>query len=213
MQYAIGNSKLGKKVIVVSRPVGLTCPPTCPYLANICYAKATETLFPNSRVAAKNNVQISANDVTDMIAFAVKTKRTVRIHERGDFCYNGKIDRRYLNMWDIGIRNSPIIPHIWAYTHKYLKSIASLPLTNMYASVHNASDIKKAAKAGFNLFAWCSKMLGKNGGNRKAPSKLYVPGLGKTLVCPEQRFGRKQVTCDKCRFCIEGKGNVCFLEH
>ena len=40
MKTAKGNDKLGKEnCIVVSRPVGDTCPPSCEFLGSRCYAE------------------------------------------------------------------------------------------------------------------------------------------------------------------------------
>ena len=36
MKTAEGNDKLGKNCIVVSRPVGKTCPPSCVFLGGGC---------------------------------------------------------------------------------------------------------------------------------------------------------------------------------
>jgi hypothetical protein len=45
MKTADGNDKLGKGCIVVSRPVGDTCPSDCDYLNNGCYAEHTEKML------------------------------------------------------------------------------------------------------------------------------------------------------------------------
>ena len=42
MKVANGNDKLGKGCLVVSRPVGDTCPSSCDFLGNGCYAEQTE---------------------------------------------------------------------------------------------------------------------------------------------------------------------------
>ena len=47
MKVANGNDKLGKGCLVVSRPVGDTCPSTCEFLGNGCYAEQTEKMYPN----------------------------------------------------------------------------------------------------------------------------------------------------------------------
>lgn len=106
------------------------------------------------------------------------------------------------------------LPHTFTYTHIYDHRIAELQDygVNVYASVHGETDIEEAKKAGFNLFAFATKIPKKKGGTPDAPKYIDLPVLGRTLVCPEQRMGRKRVTCDKCKWCVEGKGNVAFLE-
>ena len=103
---------------------------------------------------------------------------------------------------------------MWAYTHKFAKSLAGLPYISMYASVQDSKEVAKAKNAGFKLLAWLTHVRGKPGGNRNVPTRLDIPELdGRTLICPEQRLGWKRVTCDRCRWCVEGKGNVAFLFH
>ena len=47
MKTANGNDKLGKEnCIVVSRPVGDTCPSDCDFLGNGCYAEDLENIYP-----------------------------------------------------------------------------------------------------------------------------------------------------------------------
>lgn len=214
IKYSFGNSKLGDTVLVVSRPVGLSCPQNCQFLGKGCYAKQTEAMYPNTRTSAMANMEINHTDIVSLFLNAMSMNFAVRIHERGDFCHdNGKLDKDYIKAWSKAIKSQSKLPFIWTYTHKLSKAIANLPTVSVYASVHNKSDICKAKDAGFRLFAYCSEIRRKHGSNRDVPPRIDVPLLGKTLVCPEQRFGRKQVTCDKCKWCVEGKGNVVFLKH
>lgn len=207
-----GNEKLGKQVVVLNRVVGLTCDPKCPLLNNGCYAEKTEKRFPNSRQVGLDNLEAGASDIAEAIEFAVQKNKDVRIHERGDFLLEGKLDKKYLNAWKKAINTVKKIPHIWTYTHSYLKSLANLNHVNVYASVHNENDVKKAKANGFKLFAYALTDRKRKGGSPDYPKFVDLPVIGKTLVCPEQRLGRKRVTCDKCRWCVEGKGNVAFLK-
>lgn len=221
MKYAVGNSKLGKKCLIVSRPVGLTCPSDCFFLNNGCYAQATEKRFPNARKAGWDNVKVSSDEIYELLLLADKKQYSVRIHERGDFILNDKVDWDYVKAWKTAVNKfvkefgEDKLPHIWVYTHAYYKGISNLSKTgiNVYASVHNKLDYEKAKKAGFDLFAFCSTIRKKKGGSRGVDKYIEVEELGRTLVCPEQRLGRNRVTCDKCKFCISGKGNILFLEH
>jgi hypothetical protein len=56
MKVANGNDKLGKGCLVVSRPVGDTCPSSCAFLGNGCYAENTEKIYPGVRPAGMQNL-------------------------------------------------------------------------------------------------------------------------------------------------------------
>jgi hypothetical protein len=229
MKYVIrGNDKLGKNCVVVSRAVGDSCPDSCVFHPENdhpqkCYAgpSGTEGRFPNARNAGLANMVTDKNRIRAMILHAVKLKRPIRIHERGDFGENNKVDHTYIDNWmwaiDSVIRDGIDPTDIWVYTHFYDSRLVALGFrgVHVYASVHSARDLKKAKKAGFTLFAYISKIKKKDG----SPNWVEVNGMGRTLVCPEQRKGRKFVTCTggngttKCDWCVKGKGNVVFLEH
>jgi len=217
-----GNQKLGRRVHVISRPVGVTCPNNCPFLQEDSsvrsYGEFTELRFNRAKKAPERNLRVSAEQLYTAIIEANENQVDFRIHERGDFKLDGKVDTWYVGQLLRAIKKAikeKTVPKIWFYTHVYSKIVAKLGrLQNVaaYASVHNAKDIKQAAQKGFTLFAYVLNVRKAKGGSRDFPSHVDVPSLGRTLVCPEQRFGKDKVTCQKCRWCIEGKGNVVFLE-
>ena len=219
MKVAKGNDKLGNSVIVNSRPVGDSCPPGCFFLENGCYAEKVENRFPNARTAGFTNMELTWGSIWTQIRSAYDAGKSMRIHERGDFAMpkDGKsvIDYNYLNAWKKALTETENKPRIWTYTHLYYKCIAELANygVKVYASVHNDADVKKAKAKGFRLFAFCTTIKKKKGGSRDQAKRIELPVIGKTLVCPEQIMGRKRVTCDSCNWCIDGKGNVAFLEH
>jgi len=222
-----GNIKLGKNVSVISRPVGVgktgTCPSGCPFLERGCYAKIIEGRMPNTRKFAENNVITSLEEIFLFLAESKKIRNDVRIHERGDFLLDGKLDIEYLNNWKKALtrfnkNKSGYIPKIWVYTHVYHRKVADLQKYGVivYASVHTEDDIKQAKKAGFKLFAIDSKIQKKRRvkGIQSVSSYIDLPALGRTLVCPEQRMGdTKNITCSTCNYCTTGKGNIAFLKH
>jgi len=141
--------------------------------------------------------------VQDALTFAERNNKDIRIHERGDFCQNNRLDQPYVATWRKALKARTSRRFVWSYTHYYTRMLANLNTianVSIYASIHSPADIAKARKAGFSLFAFCSKIRGKKGGNRQVPTYLNIPLLGRSLVCPEQRLGRKRVTCDKCRW-------------
>ncbi len=236
MKTAIGNAKLGSKVIVVSRPVDDTCPDSCHYLNNGCYAQATEKRFPNARKAGFSNMFSDVNSVRRTIRASMDSGMPIRIHERGDFVRinsRGKklLDKKYLNAWCSALAkfDKSELPSIWLYTHCLTES-AILKLekfgVSVYASVNTEKEYETAKKTGFKLFAFCSKFRKKKGGSKDFPKYTdQAITTERTLVCPEQRLGRNRVTCcgsvksykfektTACNWCVKGKGDIVFLEH
>lgn len=228
MKYAIGNEKLGENCIVVSRPVGDTCPNSCEFLGNGCYAQATEKRFPNARTAGFANLITEWNTIRSMMVHAEKNNYTIRWHERGDFLKDGNLDMEYIEnieraCLDI-LRKGGRLPKMWSYTHFYDSRIITRlsSFIKIYASVHSSQDLESAKRAGFKLFAWCdtngSIAKHKKGGNPDAPKITELHGE-KFVTCPEMRKGRNKITCTgkkggiACNLCTFGLANVAFLEH
>jgi hypothetical protein len=228
---AKGNSKIGN-AFITNRAVGDSCPPSCSFLNDGCYAEFTEKLYPNVRKHDVANTKFPTiklwNLIRSMLINAVKTGNDVRIHERGDFFKNGKLDRSYLGAYLKALKSladsGKEIPKIWVYTHSYNKEILKLAEfgVQVYASVSNESQMRRAKKAGFKLFAFADKfhiMLKRS--RKKNPAELpKIEWEGeKFLVCPEQRLGRDKVTCcgnetsKACMWCVNGRGNVAFIDH
>jgi hypothetical protein len=226
MIFAEGNSKLGSNCFVVSRPVGDTCPSSCHFLGNGCYAEHTEKRFPVARTAAAKNLITDKNKIRSLILLAISQNKSIRIHERGDFGKNDKIDLEYIDNWAWACQsvldNGLELPKIWTYTH-FIKKIIIKKLAKyikVYASVHNEEDAKKAKKLGF-IVAYIDtnhKFMKKKGKKIKEGIPGFVEIAGeKTLVCPEQRKGRDLTTCTggktrACEWCLKGKP-VAFMEH
>lgn len=210
-----GNEKLGKNVFVISRPVGLTCPSDCFFLHNGCYAERTEKQYKNTRVSAEANIVVTADEIEGMVRYAYSQKKSIRISERGDFGLNNEVDEDYVGAWYNGVKNVRLKPYIFTYTHFLDARVAKLEEVgiSVYASVHNEADIEKAKSAGFKRFAYITDIKKKKGGSHDAPKYVELPVIGRTLVCPEQRMGRKKVTCDICKVCVQGKQNIVFLAH
>ena len=234
MKTADGNDKLGKGCIVVSRPVGDTCPPTCEYLENGCYAEATENQYKNARVAGFANVITEKHKIRAMILDAKRREKSIRWHERGDWFLNGELDTNYVEnvTWacESILADGDSLPDMWFYTHIYDSRLVSLnKYMAVYASIHNASDKASAVAAGFTMFAWCDsdmqiapkrpKSKAKADAWRSALPKLVVIDDTKYVVCPEIRRGRSTITCTgtkdsiSCDMCVKGLANVLFPAH
>jgi hypothetical protein len=234
MKVANGNDKLGKGCLVVSRPVGDTCPSTCAFLGNGCYAEQTEKMYPNVRPAGMVNLITEKGRIRSMILDAIRQEKSIRWHERGDWFKDGELDLEYLEnvTWacESILADGNSLPDMWFYTHIYDDRLVSLEkYMNVYASVHNDEDMCAAMAQGFKLFAWCDsdEKIAKKRPKRKAAAEVWRKSLPKLVVlngtkfvtCPEIRRGRGVVTCTptkgsvSCELCVKGLGNVLFPSH
>jgi len=237
MQFSKGNEKLGDGCLVVSRAVGDTCPPSCDFLGDGCYAEATENLFKNSRAVGLRNIITDKNLIRAMILEAIKKNVAIRYHERGDFMKNNELDIEYVQniVWacESILADGKTLPQMWVYTHIYDERIITMLGKYMvvYASVHNRDHKEAASRAGFKYFAWCDtenvystkKPRGKAKIEawRKALPKLAIIDNERYITCPEMRRGRQAggVTCTgtkdsiECNLCVKGLANVLFLNH
>ena len=220
MKTAEGNDKLGKNCIVVSRPVGDTCPPSCGFLGNGCYAEATENQYKNARVAGFVNLITERGKIRSMMIDAAKRDKSIRFHERGDFNRNvmdndsnivaEKFDDEYVAnvTWacESIVNEGGTLPRMWFYTHIYNGRLAHLSqYMSVYASVENPAQLQAAKAAGFTLFAWCDTAQAiapkrPRGAAKKAAWQKALPGLviienERFITCPEIRKGRTFVTC------------------
>jgi len=234
MKYSIGNVKLGENCFVFSRPVGKTCPSTCEYLHNGCYAEQTEAMYPNVRPAGMKNVVTNKNKFRALFISAINEKKSIRFMERGDWFLNGKLDTKFIEnvVWacESILKEGKTLPKMWFYTHIYDRRLAKLSkYMKAYASVHNIKTMRKAKKLGFVLFAWCDsekafspkrpKRFDKRKDWKDAMPKLTIIDGEKFITCPEIRKGRDFVTCTgtkdtvACNMCIKGKASVLFPNH
>jgi hypothetical protein len=237
MQFSKGNEKLGDGCLVVSRAVGDTCPSSCDFLGNGCYAENTENIFKNSRAVGLRNMITEKNLIRAMIVEAIKKEVAIRWHERGDFFKNGELDMEYVEniVWacESLLSESKELPEMWVYSHIYDNRIVNQLSKYMvvYASVHNSDHKEAASNAGFKYFAWCDtdnvyspkkpRSKGKIEAWRKALPKLAIIDNERYITCPEMRRGRQAggVTCTgtkdsvECNLCVKGLANVLFLNH
>lgn len=235
MKVANGNDKLGKNCLVVSRPVGDTCPPSCVFLNNGCYAEATERQYKNARTAGFVNMVTEKNRIRAMILDAIKKDKSIRFMERGDWYKNGELDVEFVEnvTWacESIISDGIKLPDMWFYTHVYDERLVALnKYFSIFASIHNENDMNLAKSKGFTKFAWCDsdkKIAPKRPKSktkadiwRKALPKLVVLHGERFVTCPEIRKGRDFVTCtgtkegQACNMCLHGsKPNVLFPCH
>ena len=191
-------------------------------------------MYPGVRPAGMQNLITEKNRIRAMILEAIRKNKSIRVHERGDFFLNGKLDVEYVANWvwacESILSDGTKLPDMWFYTHIYDARLVALgKYMAVYASIHNASDKAAATAIGFKLFAWCdsdTKIAPKRPRNkakadawRAALPKLVIIDDTKYVTCPEIRRGRGVVTCTPtkgsvtCDLCVRGLANVLFPSH
>lgn len=113
----VGNKKTG--VPSTYRRVGDTCPETCPWLDNGCYAQGGRVALQSK--AASDATEQSLFAAASAMAIAAKTGTVARLHVSGDFLRDGNVDVEYvLGLLDIAEelqKRGYSGPRAWAYTH------------------------------------------------------------------------------------------------
>ena len=202
------NSKLGKSIWAFNLPAGVTCPGASEACSAMCYAKKTERIYSNARLAyAANLEQVQGSkDWTDDVIGQIKAKRiaTVRIHAKGDF-YSAE----YILEWiDIAAACPDTI--FFAYTRSWrvagllpaLEALKALKNVRLLASVDWTTG---PAPDGWRAARMMDKAESKA---IKAGARPAVAGI----VCLEQ--AGKAESCGDCKVCFKpGKGTVNFILH
>jgi len=182
------------KIPTFSLPSRVTCRGKTEHCERFCYAKKAEKCYKGVLPRRKMNYKLSKKKsfVMEMIKLVAKSNSNyIRIHESGDF-YNQK----YLNKW---IEICKIFPNkkFLAYTQSYDLDFSKKP-KNMIIYYSVWDDSKNVPKKG--LFAYAID-------NGKGKIEEYK--IPKTHLCKKSG----DLTCDKCLFCFEGRGNVSFKLH
>lgn len=198
------NKKLGEGVATTYLPVGTvedggTCPSTCPFLGNGCYAQ-------KGRVNLHVRATMGCNPIeeAEMIRTASpKPGQMLRLHVSGDFVSNA-----HLKAVDaaVAVWTAKGGGGAWAYTHNWRElDPKNAKHFNLIASVHSIEDGIAAKAAGYKSFALATA---KHDGK-----KAYFAEGEKMLPCPQQTSGGA-VTCKDCRLCLKpGAVNVDFAKH
>lgn len=209
-----GNKKLGK-VATLSRLAGTSCPDSCTFLNNGCYAQKIQRIYPSAKKAWTQNLVV--HEWQQYRAFFISAKKKnmpVRLHVAGDFIksedgrkivdveYIETLKRAYLSI------DKEERPNVWMYTHVNSDKIAALSDIGfvVYASIDSPEDYDAFKNTGFKLFAF-----GSDSRKGKSSNKLEQTPAGKAPVCWEQ-LGKKD-SCADCGYCIKGLGNIVFLRH
>lgn len=226
MHISKSNSKLGK-VHSFSRLSRETCPSSCTHFGpdtntpGDCYATKIERIYPNVKKAYTNNTVITDWNKFRALLLSAKNKNVpVRINVSGDFIKRdilGReiLDLKYLNAWIKALKSikKSQRPKVWLYTHVADKRILELCKYGVavYASIDNDKMLTKFKQAGFTLFAFNSEDRKGKPQKKIQHNKFQIFDGQKIPVCWEQ-LGTKK-TCADCKYCINGKGSIVFLNH
>lgn len=226
------NTKLGPNVATWSRPVGPSCPNSCPFLNTACYAQKMQNFRPS---VAKSWARQGggreywgewARTFRQELEAVARRNLMVRGHVAGDFMLDGvELDRPYLAavLWAFHRANPR--PVTWIYTHAWKALGWARPVPGwpshaaalvragiqIFASVHSEGEGRQAVIMGYRLAI--DRGITVKAANA-LPSWVRYANTN-ALRCPEQKCGHAIVTCSTCRFCFrpERTESVIFDRH
>lgn len=197
------NSKLGPGVGTTYRPVGITCPNTCPLLGAGCYAQRGRVAIQAAR---------SSTDNHDLMKLAGNT--LVRHLVSGDWLKATKtgrkvLDRAFFRAVVALHRRCPWLTG-WGYTHDARAFEAAkidpraLPENlHILASCHTADE-----KAALNAGGWRTARVIDETEDRQPDEFLCPVDAQKRKGVPKDN----RTNCSRCRACFDAKGrNIAFL--
>lgn len=194
----ISNGNLRMKIPTFSLPAVLTCDGSTSLCRKYCYAKKAEYKLNPRRSRRQNLIDSNNKLFTFDMSGLIKRKKSkyIRIHEAGDF-----YSQEYLRKWFIICRRIPDKKFL-VYTQMYDLDWSEKP-DNMivYWSIWPDTDMSKVPKEGLRAYV-------EDDGTGK------IPSYKNKLTCKQCTKGKdSDLTCDKCLWCYEGKGNIRFHLH
>ena len=188
-----GNRKTGPIPVTTSSMA--TCPSTCPFRANGCYASSGGPLALHWRKVTSGERGVSFREHCEDLA-RLPVKQFTRLNQAGDIPHNrGRISRRFMR----GIVAATKKIRAYTYTHHDLTLGENLSLIR-YAnrngltiniSTESEAAADKAIRA--NLPAVMTVSSEEERGCWRTPDGNLV------LICPAQT--RDDKTCDTCELC------------
>lgn len=187
------NSKLGPGWVSTYRPIGPTCPTTCPLYGNGCYGEHSFCKLWSSRSAERH----------DTLARAIGAPRVRHLVTGDCLLATGKPDWAYLRHVRAFHRASPstvglMYSHAWREVRAWVKTIP--PNLHFLASV----DDKAGAHVAQGLGMRTARVTEKHDAER---GEVYCP-----VDRAKHAGGEQRHTCATCRQCFEGCKNVVFLK-
>jgi hypothetical protein len=190
------------------RPVGATCPRTCPYLGNGCYAEGGNVAL-HQRVASADRRAALVGAAVVMV-WAARTDRTARLHVSGDMMGpDGKVDHTYVHgLTDIArtvreLRGGDR-PVAWTYTHA-----TSGPWVELLREAGVAVRLSDRGGEWGAVVVADREGARLRRGTRDARGRFQRPE--RTAVCPAQ-LG--DTDCASCKLCWSRPDvTIAFLAH
>jgi hypothetical protein len=197
------NAKIGPGVGTTYRPVGITCPTSCPLLGNGCYAQ-------RGRVAIQ--AQRSANDDGDLMRLAGNT--LVRHLVSGDWLRSDSRGRKVLDRVFVRAvialhRKCPWLTG-WGYTHAREEfSRAKINPADLPKNLHILASCETLEqKAGHNAAGWrTARVIAERDAKTADEFLCPVDAQKREGVPPADR-----TNCARCRACFAGTRNIAFLK-
>lgn len=192
----VGGSNVKTASPGTYRAVGPTCPTTCPYLGNGCYAQGGPVAMAARRAVHPWAADVRAAEVA--IVAALRAGVLARLHVSGDFASDGRVDHAYVHaIADVAARARELSGRRWvAWTYTHLPYGAWVDLLRD-AGVHvRLSDRPTTETQGPGAIVVASETEARDRG---------------AFVCPAQT-GRA-ASCAECRACWQAPRTVAFLAH
>jgi hypothetical protein len=193
-------SKHGMAAVYAGRQ---TCPETCPFKGNKCYAEKGNVRFTFDRLTNKDEYGVSFSALIDEIRTKV-FNTTMRLLVSGDLpTANGKIDVPLLTKMAGVLKKNKVI--VWGYTHWWDdEAIAAINTPNLiiHKSVHELDDAVDAFNKGIPVAIAMDD-----------PKPLFEYKGVKFRKCWNQ--SDKSVTCQQCGWCFDPDKDfvIAFKEH
>lgn len=203
-----GDGDIKTKSPGTYRPVGLTCPKTCPYLGAGCYAEGGNVRIHQIRAAADRQAALHA--AAAAMVWAARTGRIARLHVSGDVMGpDGRVDHAYVHglasiAEAVRALRGGKAPAAWTYTHapdgpwvELLRASGVAVRLSDRKGEHGAVVVRDREHA---------RMLR---GNRDERGRFQRPV--KAAVCPAQL---SDTDCSRCQLCwTRSDLTIAFLAH
>jgi hypothetical protein len=215
-----GKTISSKTVAVTYRPVGSdkngTCPPTCSFLGNGCYAQRGRAGIA-ARRAEREAEQLGSDgkQLRKWLELLPKTQY-IRHHVSGDVGSNGEPDYAYIKSMVEGHKSNPAL-RAWGYTHFWAvlnPEDFNAPGLCINASADSIAEALEAKRRGWDVAVVAPK--GEKRLKWREGGELFV-------VCPNQvateRYAATKegyvIGCAECQLCLirNRKQIIVFRKH
>lgn len=179
------------------REVGLTCPSTCPYLGNGCYAEGGNVAMHQR--GAGDSVNAALHGAAAAMVWAALTGRVARLHVSGDL--GTSVEPAYVDGLVVVAREVRRLrggdgPVAWTYTH-------------------HEDGAYRGALDDAGITVRLSDHIGASGAivveSREHARSIRKETGAKVAVCPAQL---RSVSCNQCRLCwTRPDVTIAFIAH